>query len=174
MHYARTMRLILYYDSLMSALEMLWLCFDTIAGHGLLFRGFGITLIGHTHTHTLIMTPVDEWSAQRTDLYLTTHKIHNRQTSMSPAGIKFAIPASQRPQNNCLDRATIGISQSSKRNVHYVWVDFAFDHVFVIYGHIACLMTIQCHCNTGYERHTETNSNAGKHIHVWIRNHAKV
>jgi len=54
------MRLILYYDSLMSALEMLWLCFDTIAGHGLLFRGFGITLIGHTHTHTLIMTPVDE------------------------------------------------------------------------------------------------------------------
>jgi len=34
-------------------------------------------------------------------------------------------------------------------------------------------MTIQRHCNTGYERHTETKSNADKHVRVWIRNQAK-
>jgi hypothetical protein len=41
----------------MIELEVLWRYFDTIAGHGLPFRGFGITLIGHT---TLGKTPLDE------------------------------------------------------------------------------------------------------------------
>jgi hypothetical protein len=44
----------------------------------LIFRGFTITL---RHT-TLGRTPLDEWSARRRDLYLTTHNTHNRQTSM--------------------------------------------------------------------------------------------
>jgi hypothetical protein len=38
------------------------------------------------------------WTAERRDLYLTTHNTHNRQTSMSPAGFEAAIPASERPQ----------------------------------------------------------------------------
>ena len=46
------------------------------------YRGFTITL---RHT-TLGMTPLDEWSAWRRDLYLTGHNTHNRQTSMTPAG----------------------------------------------------------------------------------------
>jgi len=33
---------------------------------------------------TVGRTHLDEWSARRTDLYLTTH-IHNRETSMPPA-----------------------------------------------------------------------------------------
>ena len=33
-------------------------------------------------------TPLDEWSARRRDLYLTTHNTHNRQTSMPPGGIR--------------------------------------------------------------------------------------
>ena len=33
-------------------------------------------------------TPLDEWSARRIDLYLTTHDTHNRQTSMPPGGIR--------------------------------------------------------------------------------------
>jgi hypothetical protein len=33
------------------------------------------------HT-TLGRTPLDEWSARRRDLYLTTHDTHKRQTSM--------------------------------------------------------------------------------------------
>ena len=39
------------------------------------YRGFTIT---HRHT-TRVRTPLDEWSAQRTDLYLTTHNTHKRQ-----------------------------------------------------------------------------------------------
>jgi hypothetical protein len=42
------------------------------------YRGFTITL---RHT-TLGRTPLDEWSARRTDLYLTRHNTHKRQTSM--------------------------------------------------------------------------------------------
>jgi len=37
----------------------------------------------HTQRHTTFSkTPLDEWSACRRDLYLTTHNNHNRQTSM--------------------------------------------------------------------------------------------
>jgi hypothetical protein len=38
------------------------------------------TLFRHT---TLGRTPLDEWSARRRELYLTTHNNHNRQTSMT-------------------------------------------------------------------------------------------
>jgi hypothetical protein len=40
----------------------------------------------HTHTHTHGWTPLDEGSACRRDLYLTTHNIHKTQTSVSTAG----------------------------------------------------------------------------------------
>jgi len=53
-------------------------------------RGFTITL---RHT-TLSRTPLDEWSAQCRDLYLTTHNTHNRQISRPLAEFKPAIPAS--------------------------------------------------------------------------------
>jgi len=42
-------------------------------------------MISLRHT-TLGRTPLDEWPARRSDLYLTTHNTHNRQTSMSLAG----------------------------------------------------------------------------------------
>ena len=45
--------------------------------------------LDHTQRRTTVdKTPLDEWSARRRDLYLTTHKTHNRQTSMSPGGIR--------------------------------------------------------------------------------------
>jgi hypothetical protein len=44
--------------------------------------GFTITL---RHT-TVGRTPLDEWSARRRDLYLTTHNTHRRQTSMLQGG----------------------------------------------------------------------------------------
>jgi hypothetical protein len=47
------------------------------------------TLFRHT---TLGRTALDEWSARRRDLYLTTHNTHNRQTSMPPA---YSNPRSQ-------------------------------------------------------------------------------
>jgi len=40
----------------------------------------------HTQTTTICRTPLDEWSARRRDLYLTTHNTHNRQTSIHVLG----------------------------------------------------------------------------------------
>jgi hypothetical protein len=37
-------------------------------------------------SYTVARTPEDERSARRTDLYLTSHIPHKRQTSMPPAG----------------------------------------------------------------------------------------
>jgi len=54
---------------------------------------FEITL---RHT-TLGRTSLEEWSARRRDLYLTTHNSYKRQISMPPAGFEPAIPASERP-----------------------------------------------------------------------------
>ena len=42
-------------------------------------------------------TPLDEWSARRRDLYLTTHETHNRQISMPPVGFEPTISAGERP-----------------------------------------------------------------------------
>jgi len=68
-------------------------------------RGLTITL---RHT-TLRRIPLDEWSARRRDLYLTTHNTHNRQISMAPAGFEPAIPSNERQQTCALARAATGI-----------------------------------------------------------------
>ena len=68
-------------------------------------RGFTITL---KHT-ALGRTPPDVWSARRRELYLKTHNIYKRQTSMSPVGLELSIPASERLQSHALDLATTGI-----------------------------------------------------------------
>ena len=75
-------------------------------GPGLLhYPGFTITLRRTTDCRT----PLDGWSALRRDLYLTTHNIHNRRTSMLPVGFETIISASERPQTHALDRAATGI-----------------------------------------------------------------
>ena len=66
--------------------------------------GFEITF---RHT-TVGRTLLDEWSACRRDLYLTTHNINNIHTSTFPAGFEPAIPVSERPQTRALDRVAIG------------------------------------------------------------------
>ena len=47
---------------------------------------------------TVGRTPLDEWSARRRDLNLTTHDTHNRQISMPPVGLEPTISADERPQ----------------------------------------------------------------------------
>ena len=49
---------------------------------------------------TVGRTPLDERSAHRRDLYLTTHDTHNRQISMPPVGFEPTISAGERPQAN--------------------------------------------------------------------------
>jgi hypothetical protein len=60
-----------------------------------------------THT-TLSSTPLDQGSARRTDLYLTTLITHIRQTSMPLVRFEPAISASERPQTHALDPAATG------------------------------------------------------------------
>jgi hypothetical protein len=54
--------------------------------------------LDHTQqSNTVGRTPLDEWSARRRDLYLTTHDIHNRQISMPSVGFEPTISAGERP-----------------------------------------------------------------------------
>ena len=65
--------------------------------------------LDHTQRRTTVgRTPLDEWSARRRYLYLTTHNTHNRQTSMSLVGFEPMISAGERPQTYALDRAATG------------------------------------------------------------------
>ena len=47
---------------------------------------------------TVGRTPLDEWSARRRDLYLTTHDTHNRQISVPPVGFEPTISVGERPE----------------------------------------------------------------------------
>ena len=48
-----------------------------------------LRFLDHTRLTTVGRTPLDERSARRRNLYLTTHNIHNRQTSsFAPCGIR--------------------------------------------------------------------------------------
>jgi hypothetical protein len=59
----------------------------------------------HTHTHhTLGRAPLDEKSACRRGLYLTTHNTHNRQISMPRVGFEPAVATSERPQTHALNQ----------------------------------------------------------------------
>ena len=74
----------------------------------------------HTLTHTPFgRNPLDEWSARRRDLYLTTHDTHTRQTSMPPAWFQPAVPASERPQTHAVDRAAIRTGSINLRSDNY-------------------------------------------------------
>ena len=65
--------------------------------------------LDYTQWHiTVSRTPLDEWSARRRDLYLTTHNTHNRQTSMPPVGFEPTTSAGERPQTYALDRSATG------------------------------------------------------------------
>ena len=53
------------------------------AQHSLVGQGLLITAASRSQSGiSLGKTSLDEWSARRRDLYLTTHNIHNRQTSL--------------------------------------------------------------------------------------------
>ena len=54
--------------------------------------------LDHAQRSTTVgRTPLDEWSARRRDLYLTTHDTHSRQISMPPVRFEPTIWAGERP-----------------------------------------------------------------------------
>ena len=82
----------------------LWRCGPTRAMTSSFLR-----FLDHTQRRTTVgRTPLDEWSARRRDLYLTTHNTHNRQTSMPSVGFEPTISAGERPQTYAVDRAPTG------------------------------------------------------------------
>ena len=65
--------------------------------------------LDHTQERTTVgRTFLDEESARRRDLHVTTHKNHNRQTTMPPVGFEPTISAGERSQIYALDRAATG------------------------------------------------------------------
>ena len=68
-----------------------------------------LRFLDHTQRRTTVgRTPLDEGSARRRDLYLTTHNTHNRQISVPPVGFELTISAGERPQTYVLDRTATG------------------------------------------------------------------
>ena len=66
----------------------------------------------HTQRRSTVgRTTLDERSARRRDLYLTTDNTHNRQT-MPPVGFEPTISAGERPHSYALDCAAIGTGRS--------------------------------------------------------------
>jgi len=64
--------------------------------------------IDHTQRSTTVgRTFLDEWSARRRHLYLTTH-IYSRQTDIPPVGFEPTVSVGERPQTHTLDRAATG------------------------------------------------------------------
>ena len=84
---------------------VLWHCRPTQA------MPFSFTrFLDHTQRRiTFGRTPLDEWSARRGDLYLTTYNSYKRQLSMPPLGFELTIRARERSQTFALDRAATGI-----------------------------------------------------------------
>ena len=56
----------------------------------------------HTHSLSLFRTPLEEGSARRRDLSLTTHNTYKRQISMPQTVFEPINAASKRPQTYCL------------------------------------------------------------------------
>ena len=82
--------------------------------------------LDHTRPSTVGITPLDEWSARRRDLYLSTHTTQNRQTSMPPVGFEPTISAGKRPQTYVLDRAATGTGY----NCIYVYIFYPKQSLF--------------------------------------------
>jgi len=89
------------------------------------------TFLDHTQRRATVgRTPLDEGSARRTDLYLITHNTHNRQTSMTPGGIRThnlsrraAADLRLRPRGH-RDR------RSSVSTYHKYFLPMSFRHLF--------------------------------------------
>ena len=69
-----------------------------------------LMFLDHTQRRsTFGRAPLDEWSARRRDLYLTTHDTQNRQISMPPVGFEPKISAGEQPAAARLLRSWIRI-----------------------------------------------------------------
>ena len=86
-----------------------WLTLRLLMSYIYMERLF-LMFLNHTQRRSTVgRTPLDEWSARRGDLYLTTHDTHNRQISMPPVGFEPTILAGERPAAAHLLRSWVRI-----------------------------------------------------------------
>jgi len=91
---------------------------------------------------TVGRTPLDEWSARRRDLYLTTHDTHNRQISMPPVGLEPTISAGEWPQTYTLDRAAIGTGINYALALYNFYVQlYTF---YIVYAKVVAELLLPC------------------------------
>jgi len=96
--------------SLWFYLFFLWRCDPTRAMASSFLR-----FLDHTQRSTTFgRTPLDEWSARRRDLYLTT-----LTTDRHPVGFEPTIWAGERPQTYALDRATTRTGYEHNIHIKY-------------------------------------------------------
>ena len=68
-----------------------------------------VRFLDHTQRRTTVgRIPLDEWSARRRDLYLTTHTTLTAKYPCPPVGFEPITSAGERPQTYALDRAATG------------------------------------------------------------------
>jgi hypothetical protein len=79
--------------------------------------------LDNTQRRTTVGRTLDGRSARRRDLYLTTHRIQNRQTSMPPVGFEITVSVDERPQTHALGRAATGDRQPSLAMQSVCFVD---------------------------------------------------
>ena len=97
---------------------LLWHCSPTRS----MASSFSMRFLDHTQRRTTVgRSPLDEWSARRRDLYLTTHNTHNRHLSMPPAGFEPTIPAGERPQTYASDHAATGTGEC----LYTIYINFS-------------------------------------------------
>ena len=65
------------------------------------------SFLDYTQRRTTVGS-LDDVSVRRTDLYLTTHKTHNRQTYTTSVGFEPTVSVGEWPQTYALDRAATG------------------------------------------------------------------
>jgi hypothetical protein len=100
------------------------------------------------------MTPLDEGSAHRRELYLTTHNTRDRQTSMPPAGFDSAVSANEQLQTLALDRSTAGIGTHMTEYTKY-------DCVYV-YESVERETVQKCSSKTSHIDIAESSE-----VHIW-------
>ena len=95
-----------------------------------------LRFLDHTQRRTTVgRTSLDEWSARRRDLYLTTHNTHNRKTSMPPVGFEPTTSAGEWSQTYALDRTATG---TGHQEVYCVYV-YIYIYIY-IYTYIQQLL----------------------------------
>jgi hypothetical protein len=127
----------------------LWLS-DPNPSHGVPLRGFTIT----PRFTTVGRTPLDELSARRKDLYMTTHNNHIRQTFMPLRGIRTHNPN----KRGAADRTATRIRNSMYRSINLVFLIGLFPHIGLIpfsnehklnFSIIACFSRLSCYMLEG-------------------------